>query len=244
MLFLKSKRQNLRTSTIFSRLPAFAAGFCVALLCYAFFVPPAVGTAPPPGGSDHRIEVQFKQTLHQQARADRWAHKLRAHDVMAHRKLRPLGSLQAEETRTAAWRVRADRHKRAAQVHAHKQRMHRKANRNFHLALRLASRKFGVSYGWLHACAHSEGHIHGYRYKNHVPQKHLGLDPFIMNIGGSGAGGWMQFMEGTFDSYPEARKSLPRQYRQWEDRLGQAYTAAYVFKTEGSGQWTGPGCAR
>lgn len=115
-------------------------------------------------------------------------------------------------------------------------------NQDFDLALRAASRKFGVSFRWLHNCALSEGHIHGYRYRNGVPLTRLGIDPFWMNEGGSGAGGPLQFMEGTFDAYPQARTSLPAEFRGWHDKLAQAYTGAWIFAHEGSGQWEGAGC--
>ena len=111
-----------------------------------------------------------------------------------------------------------------------------KANNNFDLALKLASRYYGVSYSWLHACAYSEGHIEG-RRKPGGP-----IDPFIMNRQGSGAGGWMQFMESTFYGNLEGAKPIPRKYRKWTSKLGQAYVAAYMFKHGQSGQWAGSGC--
>jgi hypothetical protein len=100
--------------------------------------------------------------------------------------------------------------------------------RNWHLALSRAAARFGVSYGWLHSCNHSEGG-HG----------------FVWNNQGSGAFGPMQFMEGTFYGFvgrAQDAAGFPDDYARWDSYVGQAYTAAYMFASGGSSHWTGSGC--
>lgn len=108
------------------------------------------------------------------------------------------------------------------------------ADRDFDRALLLASHIHKVSYSWLHSCASSEG----------------GFREWIPNHTGSKAGGWMQFMSGTFYSnvgtaFRIAKQrgyNIPSQYENWYSRLGQAVTAAYMFSIGQSSQWTGAGC--
>jgi hypothetical protein len=109
-----------------------------------------------------------------------------------------------------------------------------RADQDFERALRLASNVYGVSYSWLHSCAGSEGGFRGW----------------IPNHSGSGAGGWMQFLAGTFYANvdgaltyarPRVRVSLGA-YRSWYSRVGQAFTAAHMFRSGESSQWTGAGC--
>jgi hypothetical protein len=107
-------------------------------------------------------------------------------------------------------------------------------NSNFHYALSLASRTTGVSWAWLHNCDHSEG-----------------SDAFVYNKLGSGAYGPMQFMHGTFYGNVGAAfyfvrhhgaPGLPSVYMNWSSNIGQAVTAAYMFRIGQSGQWSGSGC--
>lgn len=102
-------------------------------------------------------------------------------------------------------------------------------NARFTVALRAAASHYGVSYNWLYNCAQSEGGVWEWR----------------MNRGGSGAGGWMQFMSSTFYAYvrhDRVRRVIPAKYRVWNSRVGQAYTSAYMFSIGESHQWTGAGC--
>lgn len=125
------------------------------------------------------------------------------------------------------------RHRFAHRVHERCTSRWASVESSFHSALRLASSTFGVSYGWLHSCDHSEG-----------------SDRFVYNRGGSGAYGPMQFMSGTFYSnvgaafaYARMRGvAVPSQYARWDSDIGQAFTAAWMFKIGQSGQWTGAGC--
>jgi len=174
-----------------------------------------------------KLVNQRKATRRWQLVTDHWAHKLTGH--VGHQTLPVTQSLAYEQLRTRNWMKRAEVLKAKYKRQQATARMWNGRNGNFHLALQAASNRYGVSYRWLHACAHSEGHSHG-------------SDPFIMNHGGSGAGGWMQFMRPTFNGYVGWTSRYPAKYRKWNSKVGQAYTAAYIFKTEGSGQWTGAGC--
>ena len=105
--------------------------------------------------------------------------------------------------------------------------------RNFHNALTLAARTYGVSWSWLHNCGHSEG-----------------SDRMVWNHGGSGAFGPMQFMRGTFYGNVDAAwrfawrrgVKVPTSYKRWNSNIGQAMTAAYMFRIGQSGHWVGAGC--
>lgn len=101
------------------------------------------------------------------------------------------------------------------------------SNSNPTACAKAAAARFGISSGWLIACARSEG----------------GLGPSdydTMNSQGSGAGGNWQFMSGTF--YGNAGASgLPKPWT-WLDSHDQAWVAAYMFSIGQSGQWTGAGC--
>jgi len=107
---------------------------------------------------------------------------------------------------------------------------------DFDVPLARAARTFGASFSHLHSCSHSEGNNH--------------RGGFIMNREGSGAGGWMQFMRSTFYGYVDeafegarARGDrVPWRYSNWYSKVGQAYTAAYMFGRGLSSHWTGAGC--
>lgn len=103
-------------------------------------------------------------------------------------------------------------------------------NQKFTRALKRAARHYGVSYSWLLSCALDEG------------LSRPG-EPWKMNNEGSGAGGWMQFMQSTLeDNLYRVRDTVPRKYRKWRSKVGQAYVAAAMFKAGQSGQWTGDSC--
>lgn len=102
-------------------------------------------------------------------------------------------------------------------------------------AVRLTQKPFPGTSAWLMSCSSSEG----------------GHGRFVMNHQGSGAGGWMQFMSGTFYAYvDDAFRSVrargfkvhPR-HRSWYSPLGQALTAGYMrFTGRSRGHWWGSGC--
>lgn len=190
--------------------------------------------------SKAQLVAIYKEALTAKEEAHQWAHKRKAGHKY-HRKLSPVtSSLKAERARADNWKAIAKAERMAYMKYVKEKRAEARrfaaANRDFHLALKLASRHYGVSYSWLHACAHSEGHIDGrrpgYREK----------DPFIMNHQGSGAGGWLQFMEPTFYGNLRGANPVPKKYRKWNSKVGQAYVAAYMFKIGQSRQWTGAGC--
>jgi hypothetical protein len=97
------------------------------------------------------------------------------------------------------------------------------ATDDWRTAVRLAQRVFPGTESWLLGISDREG----------------GWGPFVMNHEGSGAGGWMQFMAGTFYAYNEAarRAVAARGFRvdpavfEWHDPLGQALTAGYMRST-------------
>lgn len=106
---------------------------------------------------------------------------------------------------------------------------------DFQTAAHFADRIWPGTYQWLIDCSSSEG----------------GHGRFVMNHGGSGAGGWMQFMSGTFygnvdGAFREARRlgvAVPTAARSWQSPLGQAITAAWMRHHHyDSGQWTGASC--
>lgn len=109
-------------------------------------------------------------------------------------------------------------------------------NGDFEVSVRILSRRLGVSSlaGWVLSCADSEG----------------GRGKWVPNRNGSGAGGWMQFLSGTYYSNSPAawrfaasrRVFVPRRYDSWYSPIGQALTALWMFHNEGSGQWYGSGC--
>lgn len=101
-------------------------------------------------------------------------------------------------------------------------------------AVAYVQRAWPGSAGWLISCSSTEG----------------GHGRWFPNTGGSGAGGWLQFMSGTFYgnvntafAYGRARGlSLPNAAKSWYSPLGQAATGADMLRRGQSGQWTGSGC--
>lgn len=190
--------------------------------------------------SKAEILAVYREANAAKNKAHYWAHKRKAGHKY-HRTLSPVtNSLTTEIGRANNWKAVAKSERMAYVKYAKEEKAKAirlaAANRDFHLALKLASKHYNVSYSWLHACAHSEGHIDGRRPGYN--QK----DPFIMNHQGSGAGGWMQFMESTFYGNIHGANPIPLKYRKWNNRVGQAYVAAYMFKIGQSRQWAGAGC--
>lgn len=108
------------TSTTSSRtLLAFLGGFALALIVSLVFLVPiarAFGDAPPPdpvptqpSADSKLVASQFEKTRYHQKRADHWAHRLKVHDDLAHRKLVSNLNLKFEAKRTAFWKTRADK---------------------------------------------------------------------------------------------------------------------------------------
>jgi hypothetical protein len=103
-------------------------------------------------------------------------------------------------------------------------------------AVRIVQRDWPGSSRWLLACSSSEG----------------GWGLWKSNYQGSGAGGWMQYMSGTF--YGDLRGALalarqkhrpvpPRAADKWSSALGQAFAAGWAyFHSRPPGKWTGSRC--
>lgn len=112
----------------------------------------------------------------------------------------------------------------------------RLGNGNFDWSLARAAKVFRISYGWIHACSHTEGNTH--------------FGGPIYNRSGSGAYGWMQFMPSTFYSHVGAAFyvarnrgfKVPNTYKYLGSKVGQAITASYMFYRGWSNQWTGYSC--
>jgi hypothetical protein len=94
------------------------------------------------------------------------------------------------------------------------------ATGDWRTAVRITQRVFPGTESWLLYISNREG----------------GWGPFVMNHEGSGAGGWMQFMSGTFYGYSDAARRavasrgfvVDPDVFEWHDPLGQALTAGYM----------------
>ena len=93
--------------------------------------------------------------------------------------------------------------------------------------------------GWLRSCSSSEG-----------AGRNLSINWFQMNHQGSGAGGWLQFMESTFwrmfwaaKADAEARGFIvPDGLASWSSRTGQALAGAWGLTHGRRHEWSGSGC--
>ncbi len=109
-------------------------------------------------------------------------------------------------------------------------------NRSFPRSTRLVDRLYpGLYHGsWADRCASSEG----------------GHGPWVPNRGGSGAGGWLQFMSGTFygvidEAIWRARSRgvrIPSYARSWYSPLGQAIAGSEMLFRGRRGEWSGYTC--
>ncbi len=116
----------------------------------------------------------------------------------------------------------------------------RTADRSWSAALDYVSQVFPAQRPWVQACSSSEG----------ASPDGLRAERLTMNREGSGAGGPMQFMAGTFygnvdDAAAETRsrghRFLP-EWKRWSSYAGQGLTAAYMKWRGWQGQWTGARC--
>lgn len=102
------------------------------------------------------------------------------------------------------------------------------------VAVDVTQRVFPGSKGWLLSCSASEG----------------GHGGFVWNHQGSGAGGWLQFLRGTFERHVDDAISiakhrgfrLPASTRSYYSPLGQSLTGGYMWNRGWTGQWYGSGC--
>lgn len=109
-------------------------------------------------------------------------------------------------------------------------------------AVRVTQRVYPGTERWLLSCSSSEGG-HGEWVWN-------GGAPYSSPYHGSGAGGWMQFMSGTFwRMYAQARDhaqaqgfTVPRSTASFTSPLGQALAGAQGLVSDHAYEWTGTGC--
>lgn len=101
-------------------------------------------------------------------------------------------------------------------------------------AVRIVQRTWPGTYSWMLSCSKHEG----------------GYGRFVMNTQGSGAGGWLQYMQGTFDSHYSKALSLARTEHRpvppagqgWTSPLAQAFAGGWGYFHNRSA-WSGdPWC--
>lgn len=128
-------------------------------------------------------------------------------------------------------------------------------------AVRIVQRVWPGTESWLLSCSGGEGSHGDWVWNGGTP---LGLSVVeavreenagTLVVHGSGAGGWMQFMEGTFDGQFAAamaaartihRALPPSQSRNWFSALGQAFAAGharYIGETSAWSPGIDPACA-
>lgn len=120
-------------------------------------------------------------------------------------------------------------------------------NQKFTRALRRAARRYGVSYQKLLNCSLSEGlERPGEPWKwNGRKIWTLRRSPTPQDVppGSSGAFGPMQFMHSTFyGNLYRTHGAIPKKYRDWHSKVGQANVAAAMFRDGRSSEWAGDGC--
>lgn len=101
-------------------------------------------------------------------------------------------------------------------------------------AVQVAQRPYPGTAAWLLSCSGSEG----------------GHGRWVPNGDGSGAGGWLQFLHGTFyrmwaAAYADVRSRgfiVPRSAHSWYSPLGQALAGAWGLVNGRRHEWYGPGC--
>lgn len=101
-------------------------------------------------------------------------------------------------------------------------------------AVQEAQKAYPGSSAWLRSCSASEG----------------GWGRWVANTQGSGAGGWLQFLHGTFSGFN--RHALadvksrgfqhPRSAESWYSPLGQALAGGWAYKRGLTYHWYGGGC--
>lgn len=83
-----------------------------------------------------------------------------------------------------------------------------------------------------------------------APRSEGGHGRWVRNTSGSGAGGWLQFMPGTFygvidRAIVEGRRRgmrVPAVARSWYSPLGQALAGVEMLRQGRRGEWAGYGC--
>ena len=104
------------------------------------------------------------------------------------------------------------------------------ATNDWQTAVRTVQRSWPGTSAWMLSCSAHEG----------------GHGPFVMNTQGSGAGGWLQYMQGTFDAHYSGALALARgEHRPvppaglgWTSPLAQAFAGGWGYRYQRSA-WTG-----
>lgn len=121
------------------------------------------------------------------------------------------------------------------------------ANLNWWLATEYANTVFPGTRPWLISCSGSEGAHTVWVWNGGTPLSQSPTRP----SGSSGAGGWMQFMRGTFyayvgDAFGAARSRgylVMRTWANWYSPAGQAITGGYMrWSGRDGNHWVGSGC--
>ena len=106
-------------------------------------------------------------------------------------------------------------------------------------AMREVQKAYPGTESWLRSCSSTEG-----------AGRNLSINYFQMNHQGSGAGGWLQFMESTFWRMFTAAKEdvesrgfiIPASAASWSSRIGQALAGGWAATHGATGEWSGSGC--
>lgn len=101
-------------------------------------------------------------------------------------------------------------------------------------AVQEAQKAYPGTSGWLISCSKDEG----------------GWGRWFPNSQGSGAGGWLQFMESTFWRMHGASRAdvlsrgykLDRRSASWHSPIGQAIAGGWAATHGATGEWSGRGC--
>lgn len=146
-----------------------------------------------------------------------------------------LGSLSCVQARrlVPVYRKRAsDARKQYKKWRASNYVLHERAT--WLTAVQEAQKAYPGTSAWLKSCSASEG----------------GWGRWVPNSQGSGAGGWMQFMHGTFSGFNRHALSdvrsrgfqHPRSAESWYSPLGQALAGGWAYKRGLTYHWYGGGC--
>lgn len=103
---------------------------------------------------------------------------------------------------------------------------------------------------YLGAVSYVERYFGPQPFLRSCPSGEGGYGRWVPNSGGSGAGGWLQFMSGTFygiidEAIASARARgmrVPASARSWYSPLGQALAGRQMVDDGRRGEWTGANC--
>ena len=107
-------------------------------------------------------------------------------------------------------------------------------NRAWHRAVREVQKVYPGTESWLLSCSASEG----------------GHGRWVPNSQGSGVGGWLQFMPGTWAGFyrraeieaNQKKFRVPSSANSWYSPLGQALAGAWAITHGMRHHWVGHGC--